>query len=460
MHSFWAREAERSFLQAAQLDPEAPMPHWGIAMVAAGDFRPRFQLDGENRRQPQKSRALDAARKAQELAAAPGKATDVEKLYIASVAARRDPKASDPDGDFIKALKTVVASHPNEIEARTYLALMLMDGFVLPDKKPRTPASMESVEILRKLMRDAPDHPGVHHFVIHGFEGSTFADEAWASCRRYAELVPEIPHAQHMPGHIYSQTNKWPEAIRAFEAAAVSERGYMKADSLYGNMHHAHNVHYLATSYSFSGDSEKALANARELMGMAENPREVKQLDNTRTAYQQGWFAAMRTLVQFRRWDEVLALPDPKKPRQKAWYHWARGVAFASKGDADAAGRESQAMQSAANESARAAKGKVHPTLEVAKLELSGQIDLARDARKSGLKKLEKASAKERKLRYNEPPNYPRPVAEALGHAAIQAGNAQLAERAYKIALEQFPGDHHAQAGLRALAGGDERANR
>src|SRR6201997_5100305 len=45
MHSFWANEAERSFLQAAALDPAAPMPYWGIAMVAAGDYRPRFQLD-------------------------------------------------------------------------------------------------------------------------------------------------------------------------------------------------------------------------------------------------------------------------------------------------------------------------------------------------------------------------------------------------------------------------------
>ena len=45
MHSFWAREAERSFLQAAALDSEAPMPWWGVAMVAAGDWRPRFQID-------------------------------------------------------------------------------------------------------------------------------------------------------------------------------------------------------------------------------------------------------------------------------------------------------------------------------------------------------------------------------------------------------------------------------
>src|SRR5690242_1249883 len=40
MHSFWASEAERSFRQAAELDPEAPMPWWGVAMVAAGDYRP------------------------------------------------------------------------------------------------------------------------------------------------------------------------------------------------------------------------------------------------------------------------------------------------------------------------------------------------------------------------------------------------------------------------------------
>src|SRR6476620_5274193 len=53
MHSFWATEAERSFLQAAALDPEAPMPQWGIAMVAHGEFRPRFQLE---RDAPPKSR--------------------------------------------------------------------------------------------------------------------------------------------------------------------------------------------------------------------------------------------------------------------------------------------------------------------------------------------------------------------------------------------------------------------
>src|SRR6266702_2279856 len=94
MHSFWAYEAERSFLQAAALDPQAPMPYWGIAMAAAGDYRPRFQLTRDavpsnvkkmdsNPLTPEggPKRAREAARKAVELSALPGKATEMEKLY-------------------------------------------------------------------------------------------------------------------------------------------------------------------------------------------------------------------------------------------------------------------------------------------------------------------------------------------------------------------------------------------
>src|SRR3954451_9246715 len=107
MHSFWAREAERSFLQAAALDPAAPMPQWGLAMVAAGDWRPRFQLDTLSAffgRQvpPATSRARLAAQKAVELSQVPGKATDLEKLYIAAIAARRAPDAKDPEEAFVK----------------------------------------------------------------------------------------------------------------------------------------------------------------------------------------------------------------------------------------------------------------------------------------------------------------------------------------------------------------------
>ena len=227
MHSFWAFEAERSFLaRPLQLDPQAPMPYWGIAMVAVGDYRPYFQLvrdkvpsnvavakqdDTPRIQTGGPARAAAAVKKALELSSVPGKATDLERLCIASIAARRNPDSKDPDGDYIKGLRAVVAAYPNEVEAKTYLALHLMQGFTTPDKRP-LPGTMEAVAILRELLVSAPDHMGVHHYVIHGFEGSTFAKDAWPSCRRYPEMVPNIPHALHMPGHIWAQTGKWEEA--------------------------------------------------------------------------------------------------------------------------------------------------------------------------------------------------------------------------------------------------------
>jgi hypothetical protein len=44
MHSFWVVESERSFLQAAALDPDMAMAYWGTSINAAGDYRPAFQL--------------------------------------------------------------------------------------------------------------------------------------------------------------------------------------------------------------------------------------------------------------------------------------------------------------------------------------------------------------------------------------------------------------------------------
>lgn len=460
MHSFWGREAERSFLQAAQLDPEASMPHWGVAMVAAGDYRPRFQMAGDPPNRKVSPRVKEAVRRALELSAAPGKATDLEKMYIAAVAARRDEKAKDQDEAFIRGLRAIVAKYPNEVEARSYLALMIMRGFTLPEKKPNHATSMEAVAILRQLLKDAPEHAGVHHYVIHGFEGSNFAKDAWPSCKRYAELVPNIPHALHMPGHIWAQTGRWEDAVRSFDEAAVNERGYMKADSLYGNLHHAHNVHFLATSYSFRGDYAKAVESSRELIGMKENPREVKELENTRTAVAQGWFSLMGAMVQFHKWDEILGgeLPKPEKPRLLAWYHWARGIAQANKGNVDAAKAEAGSMKLALASHRTANKGKVRREMEVASTELDGHISIAANRIDKGLKKIAKASSAERKLIYTEPPPYPRPASEALGHWAMRHGKTVIAEQAFRDALEQYPADHHAETALRALRQGPTAA--
>ena len=412
MHSFWATEAERSFLQAAALDPEAPMPHWGIAMVAHGDFRPRFQLEHytpSKRRETYGGaigRAMEAVKKAQQLSAAPGKATGVEKQYIAAIAARLNSKSKNPDEDYIQGLRAILAQYPKEIEAKTYLALHRMRGFVLPEKTPRE-GSMEAATLLRELLVEAPDHPGVHHYVIHGFESSTFARDAWPSCKRYAELVTNIPHALHMPGHIYAQTGKWAEAAKSFENAAENELGYIRADTLYGLGHHGHNVHFLISTYSIQERYQTAVEAARSLMEFKENPREAAAVDNFRTPYRQGWFALMRTMVQAEKWEEILdgkTLPAYDKPRENAWRAWALGLAQASKGDLAMAKQQMRLMKESLKQLKSKTKAAVPPEFLIAETELKGQIALAaRDANK-GLKILQQAARRERRFVTVSPP--------------------------------------------------------
>src|SRR4030095_7175636 len=44
IHSFWFQESERSCTQAVEFDPNMAMAYWCIALSAASDYRPAFQL--------------------------------------------------------------------------------------------------------------------------------------------------------------------------------------------------------------------------------------------------------------------------------------------------------------------------------------------------------------------------------------------------------------------------------
>ena len=458
LHSFWASEAERSFLQAAAIDPEAAMPWFGIAMVAGGDYRPRFQIDlieeqfgkqADPRLTP--NRARKAAEKALELASVPGKATELEKMYIAAAAARRLPSERNADDAYVEALRAILAKDPKQVEAASFLALHVMRGFTLPDRKPR-PGTMEAVEILRKYAAEFPDHPGIHHYIIHGFEGGSFARDAWPSSRKYPELVSNIPHALHMPGHIWSQTGKFEEAIKSFGDAAVNETGYLKADPLMGSGHHGHNVHYLSTANAFAGRHEAAKQAARSIFEYKENPREAAQIDNYRTAYRQGWFALMRALVVAEDWDAVLdgtTLPKYERPRETAWLHWARSMAFAAKGDAPQARAEAKLTDAALDKYVEVVRRKPAPELSVARMELEGHVQLAEGRGKQALKVLAKAATEQRALTYSEPPLYPRPVSLVLGKVSLKQNQLADAEKWFRMALDEIPEIAPAEAGLR-----------
>jgi len=472
MHSFWFLESERSFLQAATLDPDMAMAYWGIAVSAAGDYRPAFQLlrdpyDGG--RAPAARGASEAVQRTSNGAAIDGrtrareyiekamalrdKVTPRERLYIEAQWARRNPDSKTNDADYIAGMRKLVAAYPDDEEAKSILGLALLDGFDSVTKEPRT-NTMEGLHLLEDVVAKNDNHFGAHHYLIHGWEGSKTPEEAWRACERYPALVPNIPHALHMPGHIYAQSDKIDEAVKAFSDAADNELKWLKSDVLYPNGHHGHNVHFLVQALNLDGRFQESMERVRHMMSFKETPRE-RAGNGQRTPYRQGYYALVKTLVRFERWDLVLdgkTIPAYDKPEQNAWRLWATGLAHAAQGHADRSRKAHAEMQ----EQLKAATASKRP-LEIAELELSATIAARSGDTKKGWETFRKAADMEAALLYTEPPSYPRPVAEGFANTALAVGDFKTAEAAYREALGREPGSGRAYFGVAAALKGQNK---
>lgn len=472
MHSFWFLESERSFLQAATLDPDMAMAYWGISISAAGDYRPAFQLlrdpldggrapggadstTGATIARSMGGAALEPAIRAREAVdkamSMRDKVTPRERLYIEAEAARRNPASRTQDSDHIEGLRKLVAAYPDDLEAKSILGLALLDGFDSLTKEPRQ-NTMEGLALLEGVVAKEDNNFGSHHYLIHGWEGSKTPERAWNACKRYPELVPNIPHALHMPGHIYAQSHRIDDAVKAFEAAADNERGYLKADTLYPNGHHGHNVHFLIQALNLDGRYQESMKQVAHLMNdFKETPRERKG-SSQRVTWRQGYFGLIKTLVRFERWNEILdgkTIPGYDRPEQNAWRLWARGLAYAATGRR----AESQAALKEMGEVLSKLEASRRP-LAVAQMELEATIAAYRGDRKRSRYLFGKAADLEAGLLYTEPPSYPRPVVEAWGSAALMMRDYGSAEKAYREALAREPGGGRAMFGLAAALRG------
>jgi tetratricopeptide (TPR) repeat protein len=468
LHSFWAREAERSFLQAAQLDPGMAMAWWGIATAAGGEHRSSWQnlrdRSGRGRGGPArqvlpeqiartvngaaidaKIRAREAIEKAMEMRAS---VTPRERMYIEAQWARLHPTTADPDADFIVAMRKLVAAYPDDLEAKSMLGLVMLYGYELPAKTPR-PLTLEGVALLEEVLAKDPDHVGANHYLIHGYEGSSTPEKGWGASERYPRLVPNIPHALHMPAHIYIQSDRVEDAVTALTAASANELMYMNADALYPPGHYGHNVHFLVHALNVLGRYEESMAQVRLLLAYKETPRE-RAGDSQRTVWRQGHFALIKTLVRFERWDDILqgnVLPVYEKPEQQAWNAWATGLAQSATGKAEAA--------AASLENMRALIGKSGAGLEplrIAALELEATLEARAGKSRASRQRFAEAALRESSMLYTEPPAYPRPVAEGWGHVALETRDYRSADQAYLRALSMEPGSGRAYLGrARAL---------
>jgi tetratricopeptide (TPR) repeat protein len=471
IHSFWFTESERSCLQALQYDPEMAMAHWCIALSAAGDYRPAFQLmrnaatagprgsaaaagaasggSGDTVTRTANGAAINPqirAREAIEKAMAlKDHVTPRERLYIESQAARRaDGPKEAADAAYIAGLRKLVAEYLDDLDAKSMLGLAIDNGFDSVTRQPRE-HTIEAIGLLQEVVARDDEHFGAHHYLIHAWEGSSTPEKAWRNCERYPQLVPNIPHALHMPGHIYAQSDKIPEAVAAFTAARANELTWIDADTVYPTGHHGHNVHFLIHSLNLSGRYQDSMAQVQHLFSFKENPRE-RGGNNQLGPWRQGYFGLIKTVVRFEKWDEILdgkTIPVYDKPEQNAWRRWAMGLAYAARGQRDKAGNALTDMRKDLD-AVTAAK----EPMAIAAQELEATIATRAGDRRKGYELYRKAADREAALIYTEPPAYPRPVVEGWANVAFATGDYATAEKEYREALAREPGSGRAYFGL------------
>src|SRR6478735_8773427 len=180
-------EAARAFSRAAELDPNAPMPHWGIAWALG----PNYNLDVDDERAKQANGAIARA-----LSLSNGK-SGVERGYIEAMAIRF---ASDAKPDraalalrYSDAMRDLSRRYPDDLDAATLYAESLMNLRAWKlwslDGKPaeRTDAI---VAVLESVLARDPNHLGANHYYIHTMEASPTPVRALPSAMRLDTLAP------------------------------------------------------------------------------------------------------------------------------------------------------------------------------------------------------------------------------------------------------------------------------
>jgi tetratricopeptide (TPR) repeat protein len=439
-----------SFERAAELDPHAAMPFWGIAWAAG----PNYNADMDD---PRATQAFAAIEKAKALAAT-GPA--LEREYIDAMAVRY---SADLKADraalahrYSQAMGELSRRHPDDLDAATLYAESLMNlrpwQLWTLDGRP-VEGTERIVTVLESVLARAPDHIGANHYYIHTVEASNSPQRALPSARRLETLAPGAGHLVHMPAHIYARTGDHAAAARANLAGAEADRVYMKTappDSFYAMAYYSHNLHFLADSHMMQGRLADARTAADELAARLAPHADMMPMVESMAVM------PVSVLLRFGRDDEVLTLVQPAadRPVMTAWWHFARAQALARGGKiAQATAERAALVQTTALVPATALFGgtgleSAKTVLTLATTVTDARLAWARGARQDAIRTWTAAVAAADRLPYDEPPVWFYPMRESLGAALLLAGQPVEAERVFRDDLDRHPRNPRSLFGL------------
>jgi len=338
-HSFWFDPAKKSFTRVLELDTRCAMAQWGIAFMSMGN---PFAW-------PANPNAMKAAAAAAAEAQRIGANSERERHYITALGVfLKDWDSVDHRTRMVafeKAMEGVARRHPQDIEAQILYALVV-DATALPTDKTFA-NQLKAAEILEPLFLKYPNHPGVPHYLIHTYDYAELAHKGLPAARVYAGIAPSVPHALHMPSHIFSRVGLWGELVEGNRASYRAAVGELSEKTLgIGAYDALHALDYMVFGLLQQAQDKTAQQIADEVAAI----RKVN-VENFVAAYA---FASIpsRVVLEHREWAQAAALelspPDlawNKFPQAEAILVFARGLGAARTGDINAARRDLQRLQ-------------------------------------------------------------------------------------------------------------------
>jgi tetratricopeptide (TPR) repeat protein len=340
LHSFWYEEAVKAFTAVTQIEPDCAMGYWGMAM---SHWYPLWY--------PPNPQALKAGTEAVDKAIAAKTKTDRESDYIAAIATfYHDNDKIDHRTRAVayeKAMEQVHLKYPDDREAGVFYSLALLATAPPTDK---TYANQKKARaILEQVRAELPDHPGVAHYLIHANDSPAMAEDGLTAALCYAGIAPAVPHALHMPSHIFTRLGLWQQSIDANRAASGAALAYVREELGPGAFdgETVHSLDYLEYAYLQTGQDRAAKEVVEELrsFGQAKGP-------NLPMAYAIAAIPA-RYAVERRDWAEAASLTPPPMPFPWERFAWAeamisftRALGAAHTGDIAAAQSEIAKLQS------------------------------------------------------------------------------------------------------------------
>ncbi len=264
--------------------------------------------------------------------------TPREQAYIAAVSAFYAGKDSVKFNERLKAWASaqnaVYESNPDDIDA---VALFALSRLSVADKSDKSLKSQrEAGALIEKLHTENPEHPAGFHYFIHAYDSPELASKAVFAAENYDKLAPSVPHALHMPSHIFTRMGMWNQSISWNENSAKSAIAHSPPDVTLS--HYSHAVDYLVYAYLQKDD----MTNARKWLN------EMNAINNHQDGFGSAYaLAASRARISLEQEDWTEAMQTPvdehgeitwdKYPAISAMSHSAKGMGGARGGNADVA---------------------------------------------------------------------------------------------------------------------------